>query len=564
MQIKLSTPYGFTHIGKKPNNEDALYPLPNEGTVTDTLFVVCDGVGGLDKGEVASATVVEAFTKELAHAPSPFSADQFNEALAKVYQKLDELEDPHAYKKMGTTLTLLKLHEGGAFMAHIGDSRIYHIRPEAAHPILHCTSDHSLVNELFKAGMLTAEETINHPQRNVITRVVQPHQERPAAADIYETTDLQAGDYLFLCTDGVLEQLTDQQLVEILGTQCSTVEKIRAIEALCEGKTRDNWSACLVPILEVDGVEPPSTEILLQEIPELPLAVDSSSAVVANKRSHSRKWLILILLTLAAIGATLLLTSVVGCSEKREKQTEIQRLINNMVYVEGGTFMMGELVDDPFEFGLYMPTFQVTLTGYSIGKFEVTQAEWREVMGENPSFYKGDYLPVESVSWEDCQTFIRKLNDMTGKRFALPTEAQWEFAARGGNKSKGTHFAGSKHFYEVGWFWENSGDELLYDDWSLELAKENGCTLHTVGQKEPNELGLFDMSGNVAEFCSDWYGEYTPEAKTNPIGSAVENMKLVRGGSWIGNMFFGRVVDRLPVDPDLSRAHFGLRLVLLP
>ena len=138
------------------------------------------------------------------------------------------------------------------------------------------------------------------------------------------------------------------------------------------------------------------------------------------------------------------------------------------------------------------PTHNVTLSSYYICKYEVTQALWRAVMGSNPSYFKGDNLPVESVSWNDCQTFINRLNSYTGRNFRLPTEAEWEFAARGGNYSRHYKYSGSNYIGDVAWYGDNSGNRT-----------------HPVGTKQANELGLYDMSGNVWEWCSDWYGSYS-------------------------------------------------------
>jgi len=152
-----------------------------------------------------------------------------------------------------------------------------------------------------------------------------------------------------------------------------------------------------------------------------------------------------------------------------------------MVFVEGGTFMMGatsEQESDAFDWE--KPAHRVTLSDFYIGKYEVTQAQWKAVMGSNPSYFKGDNLPVERVSWGDCQEFIRKLNERTGLTFRLPTEAEWDYAARGGNRSRGYKYSGSDDPDEVAWYWDNSGIKT-----------------HPVGQKRANELGLYDMSGNV-------------------------------------------------------------------
>ena len=222
----------------------------------------------------------------------------------------------------------------------------------------------------------------------------------------------------------------------------------------------------------------------------------------------------------------------------------LQRLIDNMVPVEGGMFMMGrktkwyEISDNE------KPAHKVTLSSFSIGKYEVTQEEWEAVMGNNPSEYKGRKRPVECVSWNDCQEFIRKLNQLTGKQFRLPTEAEWEYAARGGNRSRGYKYSGSDNIGSVAWYEDNSGRET-----------------HPVGQKQANELGLYDMSGNVYEWCQDWYGGYSSSSQTNPKGPSSGSDRVFRGGSWdfVG---YCRVSRRSSSTPDNRFRNLGLRLAL--
>jgi len=162
------------------------------------------------------------------------------------------------------------------------------------------------------------------------------------------------------------------------------------------------------------------------------------------------------------------------------------------------------------------PAHQVTLTkDYYMGETQVTQALWQTVMGYNPSYFKGDNLPVEDVSWDDCQEFIIKLNEKTGKKFRLPTEAEWEFAARGGNKSKHTPYSGSSNIDAVAWYDGNSDSKT-----------------HPVATKQANELGIYDMSGNVWEWCSDWFGNYSSSAQTNPTGANSGTIRVLRGGGW--------------------------------
>lgn len=226
--------------------------------------------------------------------------------------------------------------------------------------------------------------------------------------------------------------------------------------------------------------------------------------------------------------------------------TEINKLLNNMVYVSGDTFTMGATSEQGNEAEKdEKPTHNVTLSSYYICKYEVTQALWQAVMGSNPSYFKGDNLPVEHVSWYDCQTFINRLNSYTGRNFRLPTEAEWEFAARGGNYSRRYKYSGSNYIGDVAWYHGNSGNRT-----------------HPVGTKQANELGLYDMSGNVWEWCSDWYGAYNSYSQTDPTGPYSGSDRVARGGSWIIYARICRSSFRYNYTPDDSNFDLGLRLVL--
>jgi len=221
-----------------------------------------------------------------------------------------------------------------------------------------------------------------------------------------------------------------------------------------------------------------------------------------------------------------------------------------MVNVEGGTFTMGatpEQGDDATNFE--KPAHQVTLSSFSIGQTEVTQALWLAVMGTNPSEFTGNLQnPVEMVSWDDCQEFITRLNVLTGKSFRLPTEAEWEYAARGGNKSQGNKYAGSSNIDEVCWYTDNSD-----------------ATTHAVATKSPNELELYDMSGNVYERCQDWYYEdysFISGEQINPTGPDSGTLRVMRGGSYMIDANRCRVSRRGYITPTLKRNYIGLRLAL--
>ena len=217
-----------------------------------------------------------------------------------------------------------------------------------------------------------------------------------------------------------------------------------------------------------------------------------------------------------------------------------------MVKVEAGSFDMGATPEMKKPYDWEKPVHRVTLTNnYYIGKYEVTQALWKIVMGSNPSNFKGDNLPVENVSWNNCQKFISKLNKLTGKSFRLPTEAEWEFAARGGNKSRGYLYSGSNAIGDVAWYEGNSS-----------------FMTHAVGTKQPNELGIYDMTGNVWEWCQDWYDSYSSSPQTNPTGAVSGSYRVDRGGSWNCLARSCRASCRDRCTPDYRNNSCGLRLVL--
>ena len=227
-----------------------------------------------------------------------------------------------------------------------------------------------------------------------------------------------------------------------------------------------------------------------------------------------------------------------------EQKRVLEKLVNDMVKVSGGTFIMGATSEQGFDAeSEEKPTHQVTLSDYYIGKYEVTQEQWKAVMGSNPSEYIGANKPVECVSWHDCQEFVERLNKLTGLKFRLPTEAEWEYAARGGNKSKGYKYSGSNSVGDVAWYYDNSSSMT-----------------HPVGTKAPNELGIYDMSGNAWEWCSDWYGRYSSSSQSNPTGPTSGSFRVYRGGSW--NYYAQRCrVSNRHFGPAGRNNGLGLRLV---
>lgn len=216
-----------------------------------------------------------------------------------------------------------------------------------------------------------------------------------------------------------------------------------------------------------------------------------------------------------------------------------------MVKVKGGTFTMGGTAEQGSDvLNSELPTHSVTLSTYWIGQTEVTQELWSAVMGVNPSGHTGENLPVDKVSWDDCQEFIAKLNELTGMTFRLPTEAEWEYAARGGH-SGGTKYSGSDDINAVAWYSSNSSN-----------------TTHPVATKQPNGLGLYDMSGNILEWCADWYyGGYSAEAQTNPTGPETGSRRSLRGGSYAREAVYCRVSERDAWVPTYRFADVGMRLV---
>ena len=228
-----------------------------------------------------------------------------------------------------------------------------------------------------------------------------------------------------------------------------------------------------------------------------------------------------------------------------------------MVAMDGGTFSMG--IDSTLVAAGYanldeMPAHDVTLSPYRIGLTEVTQELWQAVMGSNPSSFTGDLQrPVEQVSWEDCQEFIARLNELTGENFRLSTEAEWEFAARGGISGNGTMYAGSNEIDDVAWYFDNS--------YAVGLDSEDYGT-HAVASKSANELGLFDMSGNVAEWCADWYGAYNAEAQTDPVGPETGMRRVTRGGGWFSFAGDNRVTARSYELTNRRSSSLGFRLAL--
>ena len=254
MKITIAPPQALYEQGRRPNQEDAMWPAFGQAATSDRLFIVCDGMGGHDHGEVASLTVAEtvgSYISDRLPEGLPLTDSLLADAIDEAYRQLDSRDTPGDSRKMGTTLTLLCLHRGGATMAHIGDSRIYHLRPERKpSPALFVSRDHSLVMELYLSGELTWDETKTYEGKNVITRAMQPHQERRYQPDIVHTTDLRPGDLFLLCSDGVIEQLTDSQLYDILTADTTDEQRCQHLRD-ATATASDNHSAYMVRIANV-------------------------------------------------------------------------------------------------------------------------------------------------------------------------------------------------------------------------------------------------------------------------------------------------------------------------
>ena len=276
----------------------------------------------------------------------------------------------------------------------------------------------------------------------------------------------------------------------------------------------------------------------------------------------------LLLLLSLLISSVITLYAQNDTSQPSNKTFTANGVSFTMVYVEGGTFTMGITEDEEeYDDENSQPAHSVTLSSYMIGQTEVTQELWQAVMGSNPSKYQGNIRrPVECVTWKECQDFIKKLNELTGQKFRLPTEAEWEFAARGGTKSKGYKFSGGNDISDVAWTWQNSGIIFYvkpYENYDFYDFENNHCKPHAVATKAPNELGIYDMSGNVWEWCQDWYGDYNDEAQTNPTGPSSGENRVTRGGAWCNNYDFCTPTFRQDFDmPESDDNVQGLRLAL--
>jgi len=250
MKITIQTPLYINEKGKRQNNEDCIYPFPQTATESSTLFLVCDGVGGLAKGEVASNLACTSFAAFFSENNIETSNhNTIMEAFNFVQQQFDDqIEKEPAIKGFGTTLTLLHLHQNGATVAHCGDSRVYHFRNRE---IIFKTTDHNAVNDLLKAGIITPEEAAQQPRTNKITRAMQGNKVMQTKPDIHTITNLQENDYFLLCSDGVHGCMEDTDFIDIIFSNQTPNEKIDTVKTLCEANSNDNFSLYLIKISDI-------------------------------------------------------------------------------------------------------------------------------------------------------------------------------------------------------------------------------------------------------------------------------------------------------------------------
>lgn len=288
--VTIYPPVGFSEPGQRDNNEDYILPPPRKGTEDARLFVVCDGVGGAERGEMASLIAAESITSYFRTRPEAAIDVQFiKKALCHVEEAFERaIIEEAELAGMSTTMTVLSLHPQGVTIAHVGDSRAYHIRDGK---ILHQTHDHSLVNEMVRMKQILPEEAAHHPRRNVITRAIQGRS-RPTTSTVYITQDVAADDYFFLCTDGVLESIDNQDLCTLLTTSAlSDSEKVDRLLELCIDCSKDNYSGYLVRVAGVAPVErsTPTADLDDESIAPFHLLVDGANA--RPDHQSDRSWL---------------------------------------------------------------------------------------------------------------------------------------------------------------------------------------------------------------------------------------------------------------------------------
>ena len=323
MKFQLYTPQAIHQLGKRKNQEDTIYPVAGQATADDRLFIVCDGMGGHEKGEVASAAVCEGLSQaigELLPAGETLTGQQFESALTKAFDALDAADVAHE-GKMGTTMTFLCLHKGGCLVAHIGDSRIYHLRPQSEQ-VLYRSRDHSLVQQLYELGEISYNEMGTSQRKNIILKAMQPFQEERSKATLVHITDIRPGDYFYLCSDGMLEQMEDDEILSILNMNISDEEKAAELVKRTVDNA-DNHSAYLLHIKDVE--HEPGDELLVSDeeearrknkalndtrkdevwdksMKESPVSAAPSQETVPHNSSNKKKFILPLILLLIALG----------------------------------------------------------------------------------------------------------------------------------------------------------------------------------------------------------------------------------------------------------------------
>ena len=357
MKIKIYQPLAIRELGQRANQEDNIYPAEGEATEQDRLFILCDGMGGHEHGEVASQSVcrnLSAFVRKHEATSGEFTDEQLSEALSYAYGELDKLAVAGDTRQMGTTLALLYFHPKGSTAAHIGDSRIYHLRP-ATHTLLYKSRDHSLVYDLYQAGELSYEEMKTFPQKNVITRAMIAGDRNHPKPDVVRITDIQPGDYFFICSDGMLEQMEDEELLAIFSSDKTNEEKRQLLISKTENN-RDNHSAYIVHIKNVEhdeadvslvneeptakcnalNIKPDVVEVSASNDVELvdvkpmgtpPPMPDSVVRQMEKRQKNKRNWFI------AFIAFVIILAGGMagyGYFTKQKKSQEIEELIDSL------------------------------------------------------------------------------------------------------------------------------------------------------------------------------------------------------------------------------------------
>lgn len=287
MKLSIAPPLSIWEQGNRKNQEDAIYPRIGEATVDDKVFILCDGMGGHERGEVASNLVCDVLSSYIHdHWDGVgFTDSLLLDALNATMNELDKLNDD-SDRRPGTTLTLLIFHVGGVFAAHIGDSRIYHIRPKR-HIVLYKSRDHSLVYDMLASGEITVRDMENYSKKNVITRALMPGLERRPKPSIVHIADVQPGDYFYMCSDGMLEKMSDRELVKLLAKNTTDVKKYRRLVELTKNN-KDNHSAHLIFITDVVR-EPMDEQLKNDEKESLSNALNlekSASAGFPERNKH--------------------------------------------------------------------------------------------------------------------------------------------------------------------------------------------------------------------------------------------------------------------------------------